>query len=92
VRDAIAATGVDVSGVRTHPNRPTGLLVKDPGADGTRVHYYRRGSAASALGPELLDEEAGRSAALAHLAERIEELLGIPDQEWLALTSVTGGF
>jgi 2-dehydro-3-deoxygluconokinase len=90
VRDAIAATGVDVSGVRTDPDRPTGLLVKDPGADGTRVHYYGRGSAASAPGPEQLDEEAVRAAALAHLAERIEELLGLPGQEWLTLTSVTG--
>ncbi|WP_406327277.1 sugar kinase [Streptomyces sp. NBC_00203] len=66
VRDAVAAAGVDVSRVRTDPDRPTGLLVKDPGADGTRVHYYRRGSAASALGPGLLDEDTIRSAALAH--------------------------
>ncbi|MFG2790150.1 sugar kinase [Streptomyces sp. NPDC048419] len=67
VRAAVAASGVDVMGVRTDPQRPTGLLVKDPGRDRTRVHYYRSGSAASALGPDTLDDERVRSAALVHL-------------------------
>ncbi|WP_369175480.1 sugar kinase [Streptomyces sp. R28] len=67
VRATVAAAGVDVSHVRTDPHRPTGLLVKDPGAAGTRVHYYRRGSAASALGPEVLDGQPARSASLLHL-------------------------
>ncbi|AGP54494.1 sugar kinase [Streptomyces rapamycinicus] len=67
VRTAVAAANVDVSGVRSDPHRPTGLLVKDPGPTGTRVHYYRRGSAASALGPELLDDPRLGSAALVHL-------------------------
>ncbi|MFF5481930.1 sugar kinase [Streptomyces sp. NPDC012935] len=67
VRTAVAAAGVDVSHVRTDPHRPTGLLVKDPGPDGTRVHYYRRGSAASAMGPEVLDSEPLRTASLLHL-------------------------
>jgi len=52
VVDAVRAAGVDVSGVRVDPHRPTGLYVKTPGSP---VRYYRRGSAASALGPELLD-------------------------------------
>ena len=30
----VRASGVDVSGVRTDPERPTGLLFKDPGAAG----------------------------------------------------------
>lgn len=68
VRDRIAAGGVDVDGVRTDPDRPTGLLLKDPGANGTRVHYHRRGSAASALTPELLDDPAVAGAALLHLS------------------------
>ncbi|WP_285572609.1 sugar kinase [Streptomyces sp. RTGN2] len=68
IRGEVAASGVDVSGVRTDPHRPTGLLVKDPGPDGTRVHYYRRGSAASALTPELLEDEAVRTAGLIHLS------------------------
>lgn len=67
VRATVAASGVDVSHVRTDPHRPTGLLVKDPGPAGTRVHYYRRGSAASALGPEVLDGPPVRTAALLHL-------------------------
>ncbi|MFJ1601592.1 sugar kinase [Streptomyces sp. NPDC088261] len=68
IRRRVAAFGVDVSGVRTDPARPTGLLVKDPGADGTRVHYYRRGSAASALGPEVLRSTAFQGAGLVHLS------------------------
>ncbi|MGI5452804.1 sugar kinase [Streptomyces sp. CA-249302] len=68
VLTAVSAAGVDVGGVRTDPVRPTGLLVKDPGRERTRVHYYRSGSAASALGPELLDDERVRSAALLHLS------------------------
>ncbi|MFD4769250.1 sugar kinase [Streptomyces niveus] len=67
VRERIAASGVDLSGVRTDPARPTGLLVKNPGTDSTGVHYYRSGSAASALGPATLDDPAVRDAALVHL-------------------------
>ncbi|MFD4113031.1 sugar kinase [Streptomyces niveus] len=67
VRERIAASGVDVSGVRTDSARPTGLLVKNPGTDSTGVHYYRTGSAASALGPPALDDPAVRDAALVHL-------------------------
>ncbi|MFD4701898.1 sugar kinase [Streptomyces niveus] len=67
VRERIAASGVDLSGVRTDPARPTGLLVKNPGTDSTGVHYYRTGSAASALGPATLDDPAVRDAALVHL-------------------------
>ncbi|MEU9444136.1 sugar kinase [Streptomyces sp. NPDC048304] len=66
VRSAVAAAGVDVAHVRTDPGRPTGLMLKDPTPTGTRVHYYRKGSAASALGPDLLDHEALRTAALVH--------------------------
>ncbi|MET9873665.1 sugar kinase [Actinacidiphila glaucinigra] len=68
VRARIAAGGVDVAGVRTDPARPTGLLLKDPGADGTRVHYHRAGSAASALAPDVLDDPALTGAALVHLS------------------------
>lgn len=68
IRARIAAGGVDVSGVRTDPVRPTGLLLKDPGAGGTRVHYHRAGSAASALTPDVLDDPALAGAALVHLS------------------------
>ncbi|WP_377269765.1 sugar kinase [Peterkaempfera sp. SMS 1(5)a] len=60
----IAARGVDTSAVTVDPLRPTGLYLKeiggssadpnDPGPGRSRPHYYRSGSAASALGPGLL--------------------------------------
>ncbi|WP_405875208.1 sugar kinase [Streptomyces sp. NBC_00005] len=92
VRAAVAAAGVDVTGVRTDPERPTGLLVKDPGRDRTRVHYYRSGSAASALGPGVLDDARVRSASLVHLTgvtpalsascrNLVEQALGTPVDE-----------
>ncbi|MER5951352.1 sugar kinase [Streptomyces sp. NPDC001904] len=47
---AVAGRGVDVSQVTVDPLAPTGVYFKDPGPDGTtRVHYYRRGSAASRM-------------------------------------------
>ncbi|MEY9850127.1 2-dehydro-3-deoxygluconokinase [Streptacidiphilus sp. BW17] len=63
----VRAAGVDVTAVQTDPDRPTGLLVKDPDAAGTRVSYYRRGSAASAMGPDMLASPALRAATLWHL-------------------------
>jgi 2-dehydro-3-deoxygluconokinase len=50
----VGAAGVDVSGVRMDPARPTGLYVKESNASGSPVRYYRTGSAASALEPSLL--------------------------------------
>lgn len=67
VTEAVRAAGVDVSGVRRDPDRPTGLMVKEPAASGTRVHYYRGGSAASAMGPDVLADDTVRAAALLHL-------------------------
>jgi len=52
---AIGGAGVDVSGVRADPERPTGLYVKEANAAGSPVRYYRAGSAASAMGLEVLD-------------------------------------
>ncbi|RAG87202.1 sugar kinase [Streptacidiphilus pinicola] len=66
----VSAAGVDVSGVPTDSTRPTGLLFKNPRnaaeSGGTRVSYYRQGSAASAMGPEVLEEKALRTASLWH--------------------------
>ena len=63
----VRAAGVDVSGVRIDPVRPTGLLFKDPAKGGsTRVSYYRQGSAASAMGPSVLDEDVMRTADVWH--------------------------
>lgn len=55
VVSAIASFGVDVSGVVVDPARPTGMYVKESDAAGSPVRYYRNGSAASGLGPALLD-------------------------------------
>lgn len=58
VRAAVAAAGVDTGAVAIDPVRPTGLYVKETADDVTIPRYYRAGSAASALGPELLDDPA----------------------------------
>jgi 2-dehydro-3-deoxygluconokinase len=55
VRERIGGFGVDVSDVRLDPVRPTGLYVKEASADGSPARYYRRGSAAAGMGPELLE-------------------------------------
>ena len=54
VVSAVAAAGVDVSGVVVDPNRPTGLYFKEIGSAGAPVRYYRAGSAASGLAPSLV--------------------------------------
>ena len=41
--------------------------MKEPTGTRTRVHYYRGNSAASALGPDVLDDERLRSASVVHL-------------------------
>jgi 2-dehydro-3-deoxygluconokinase len=63
----VARRGVDTSGVAVDPARPTGLYLKetggsdrdgDLGAGRSRLHYYRAGSAASAMAPATLREPA----------------------------------
>lgn len=63
----LTARGVDVSAVETDPERPTGVYFKDPGPGHTRTHYYRRGSAATRMGPELARQPALRRARIVHL-------------------------
>src|ERR1044072_8280891 len=50
VSDFMAGHGVDVSGGSVDPDRPTGVYFKTPGG----VRYYRRGSAAASMGPDLV--------------------------------------
>ncbi|MFF2043656.1 sugar kinase [Kitasatospora sp. NPDC058170] len=62
----LTARGVDASAVAVDPHRPTGIYLKevggstgrrhDLGPGRSRLHYHRRGSAASALSPALLDD------------------------------------
>ncbi|MFC4909076.1 sugar kinase [Actinomadura gamaensis] len=64
----LTASGVDTSGVVTDPRRPTGLYFKEAGPGGSVLHYYRDGSAGSALSPDLLDVPVLRDAPLVHLS------------------------
>jgi 2-dehydro-3-deoxygluconokinase len=50
---AVKASGVDTSRVMIDPLRPTGLYLKEVD-QASSVRYYRTGSAASHLGPDLL--------------------------------------
>jgi 2-dehydro-3-deoxygluconokinase len=65
----VAAPGVDVRLVERDPEAPTGVFFKDPAPTGTRVHYYRSGSAASRMGREYVGRigEAIAAARLVHL-------------------------
>jgi len=51
ILDALRAEGIDTRWVERDPHRPTGLMIKEPGVG---VRYYRRESAASVAGPEIL--------------------------------------
>lgn len=46
--------GVDLWAT-TDADAPTGVMFKDPGVESSSVYYYRRGSAASLMGPGFLD-------------------------------------
>ncbi|HEY7271278.1 MAG TPA: sugar kinase [Actinoplanes sp.] len=63
VRSRVAGFGVDTSMVEVDPDAPTGVFFKDPG-ERTAVYYYRAGSAASRLGPDLVPSLSG----LVHLS------------------------
>ena len=62
--------GVEVGGVEEDLERPTGLYVKHSMDGRSRMHYYRSGSAASAMDPAFLERPAIqarlRSAELVH--------------------------
>ena len=72
-RARIAAHGVDTARVVMSPEVPTGLYVKNPGVG---VTYYRRGSAASRLGPadlERIDWSAVRTVHLSGITPALSE-------------------
>jgi 2-dehydro-3-deoxygluconokinase len=84
LREQLSARGVDTSAVEVDPHRATGLYVKeiggrtgsphDLGPEISRLHYYRTGSAASAIGPQTL---AAPAAAALLDAARVVHLSGI---------------
>ncbi|MEV1066073.1 sugar kinase [Streptomyces sp. NPDC050263] len=68
VLEDLTARGVDVSGVRTDPARPTGVYFKDTGPEGTGTHYYRRDSAAAAMDTGLASLPLLHRARVLHLS------------------------
>lgn len=64
----IAAAGVDTGLVEVRADAPTGVYFKDPGPQGTRVHYYRAGSAASTMDADFLPDELLDAPRLLHLS------------------------
>lgn len=78
VVSAIAAYGVDVSTVGRDPHRPTGIYFRTAGERAVtargpeaiglaEVAYYRAGSAASAMSPELVPRAAAWAGRVLHL-------------------------
>lgn len=57
VEDDLIARGVTVVAERDQ-QRPTGVYLKDSGNGGSRMYYYRNGSAAAAMDGRLLDTPA----------------------------------
>jgi len=64
--DLWSREGIDVSGVRTDPARPTAVYFVTHGKSGHEFLYYRRDSAASAFGPEDVDAALVRGAKILH--------------------------
>ena len=68
VRNSIRAEGVDTSRVVFDPEHRTGIMFKQVrNASETSVFYYREHSAASFMGPDMLDESYLSSARILHL-------------------------
>jgi 2-dehydro-3-deoxygluconokinase len=66
--DRIGKSGVDTALVEMDPSKPTGVFFKDPGPDGTKVHYYRGGSAAAGMGRWAWSMPQLRGARVVHLS------------------------
>ncbi|MFF9629616.1 sugar kinase [Streptomyces fradiae] len=67
---AVAAYGVDVSGVRRDPHRPTGVYFRtaaDRAGAAHEVVYHRAGSAASAMSPRNVPYEEAAAGRVLHL-------------------------
>jgi len=63
----IRGEGVDVSRAQLTTEAPTGLMLREVVSGKTSVYYYRKGSAASMLKPEHLDEEYIKQAKYLHI-------------------------
>lgn len=68
IQCSLRGEGIDVSGLTTDPERPTGLIVRDaPTSRPVSVSYYRTGSAGSAVSPIHVDPDAIRRARILHV-------------------------
>jgi len=68
IQKAIRAEGIDTSRCITTSEAPTGIFFKEKkSAESVHVYYYRKGSAASHLRPEDLDEDYIAQAKILHL-------------------------
>lgn len=67
VHETLAAEGVDVGGVKRDAAAPTGVFFKWRDGGRSHVAYYRRGSAASRLGPADVPDAALDGVSLVHL-------------------------
>lgn len=57
INHALRGNGVDTSLVQFDDHHPTGLLIKERIIQSqTNVHYYRKNTAASFMGPDILDK------------------------------------
>lgn len=98
IRAAATDAGLDLSAVETDDSRPTGIYVKEttsgPHGAGTRMHYYRSGSAASAIGPGTLAADPAasilRDAAIVHTSGITAALSDSAAQAVAALREATG--
>ncbi|MGW1676814.1 sugar kinase [Saccharopolyspora sp. NPDC002376] len=64
----IAGAGVDTGLVEVRSDAPTGVYFKDPAPEGTRVHYYRAGSAASTMDENFLPDDLLDGPKLLHIS------------------------
>ncbi|MFC7340760.1 sugar kinase [Saccharopolyspora griseoalba] len=64
----IGAAGVDTGLVDVYPHAPTAVYFKDPRPEGTRVHYYRAGSAASTMDEDFLPASELDATRLLHIS------------------------
>lgn len=68
IADDLSSRGVDVSNVEVDPERATGIAFKDRSVPETRVRYFRRGSAASALSVDDAERVRELGPGLVHLS------------------------
>lgn len=98
----LAEHGVDVTGVLSDAERPTGMYVKevggfsgrptDLGPGASRMHYYRTGSAASALSPaDLTRPEISGILNRAHLIHTTGITPALSDSALAATTALVAG-